>query len=154
MNKNVLRHGPIIKLVAQANDIPAHILAGLVEQESGGNEFAIRVEPGYRWLFGDDPHEDLKKPQTQSAKTEWAGQRISWGLGQVMGAVAREHGFSGWFPRLCCPTVGLIYAGKHLAWCISRKRNIAAGLLRYNGGGDPNYPDAVLAKAAKYQTKL
>ncbi len=60
---------------------------------------------------------------------------MSWGLMQVMGAVAREYGFSGRFlSQLCDPAVGLEYGCRHLSILLKRHGTIRAALSAYNSG--------------------
>ncbi|MCB2188386.1 MAG: lytic transglycosylase domain-containing protein [Deltaproteobacteria bacterium] len=138
----------LIRAAALAHGLAPHVLAGLVRVESGGNPWAVRAEPGYRWLVGDDPGEPLLVPPGSTRDTEWACQRLSWGLCQVMGATARELGYAGWLPRLADPALGLEYGARYLARCLARSQgNLVLGLLKYNGGGDPGYPRRVLDAA-------
>lgn len=93
---------------------------------------ASRFELDYAWLWdcANDkpyPHHKLRQSSACSAPadfsapkglilsrhTEFVQQKTSWGPMQVMGAVAREMGFNGYFPELCSP-LGLYYACKHL----------------------------------------
>jgi Transglycosylase SLT domain len=75
------------------------LVCAIIEQESAWNPHAIRYEPGFRTRYvaplGLPPTEEIARS-------------ISWGLMQVMGQVAREHGFTGKFlSALCDPVVGL-----------------------------------------------
>ena len=79
----------LVKTEAPAYGLPWEAVYAFVMTESSGNEYAMRHEPHYRWLFGQN-----------HSPTERIGQMTSWGLMQVMGAVAREYGFSGHFPAL------------------------------------------------------
>lgn len=156
--KNTLRYWDMIQAAADDHGLPdheglsgAHILAGLVCQESAGIPMAERPEPHYRWLFGDDAHERprLRLPWWGFWKRDLYLQRISRGLCQVMGAVAREYGFGGPLASLCWdpavgPALGLRYGARHLAQKLKGTNNMRRALLRYNGGGDPEYPDKVL----------
>ena len=79
-------------------------------------------------------------------------QRISYGLCQVMGAVAREHGLEGYLTRLCDPRVGLHYGARHLSWCLKvTGGDMRAALLKYNGGGNRDYPAKVFGWAEKFK---
>ena len=102
--------------------MPIDLLRAIVHTESAGNPWALRYEPGYRWLwdvresrpYKGDPQR-LPTPSFVSADTELIGQKTSWGLMQVMGAVAREHGFRGrYLSVLCDPEYGLEYGCRHL----------------------------------------
>jgi len=143
---------PLIQRVARRHGLPPHILAGLVCQESGGDAFAIRFEPRYRWLVWEIVRHPVATWRLMSRDTrEWA-QRVSWGPCQIMGATAVERGFRGWPTELCQWDVGLEFGARHLAWCLRRARaDMHAALLRYNGGGDPLYPNRVLRWAREFE---
>lgn len=98
--------------VANRHAIPVHLLAAIVAKESSFRPDAIRREPAYRWVWDTpgkkafrrltateatsvDPPADFKGLNGDDPYLEWVGQRTSWGLCQVMGAVARELGFAG-----------------------------------------------------------
>ena len=153
----VLNYWVDVQVAAKGHGVPADVLAGLVAQESGGDMWAVRAEPLYRWLVGDDPGEVLVKPPISTKATEFYCQRISWGLCQIMGATARCMGFRGWFTELCEPAVGLNYGAKFLAWCLKRQRgNVFDALQRYNGGGVRNsqtrdYARSVLGWAGEFE---
>ena len=103
------------------------LVCALCEVESSWIPWAVRHEPGYRWLWGltyDDypiePRWLAKEVQLRgyTAGTERIFQRTSWGLMQIMGAVARERGFRGWLTELCDPTVNLQWGCRHLRWML------------------------------------
>jgi len=96
---------PTPELIARARAAAAHhelepaLVCAVIEQESAWNTYAIRYEPGFRTRYvaplGLPPTEEIARS-------------ISWGLMQVMGQVAREHGFTGKFlSALCDPALGL-----------------------------------------------
>jgi len=76
----------------------------------------------------------------------------SFGLMQVMGQLAREYGFTGTQAELEEPLNNIKLGCRKLQKCISRETHehgtyagdVAAALLRYNGGGDAHYPDRVM----------
>ena len=72
---------------------------------------------------------------------------------QLMGQVAREHGFTGKFlAALCDPATGLEFGCKVLASKISAASgDIELALERWNGGADPTYAAEVLARADRYR---
>ena len=81
---------------------------------------------------------------------EWWGQQASWGLMQIMGAVARELGFAGlYLPALCDPALNLTYGCQklqlELEWA---KGDVRAALAAYNGGRAGNAPGGPLRTAA------
>ena len=101
------------------------LICALCQVESRWNPWAVRHEPRYRWLWAltyedypMEPHfqsEELHLPG-YTAITEQILQRTSWGLMQIMGAVARERGFRDWLTGLCDPAVNLEWGCRHLRW--------------------------------------
>ena len=68
-----------------------------------------------------------------------------------MGQVAREQSFTGrYLSEHCDPDVGIEYGCRKLSSCLKATASIMEALLRYNGGGDPNYGHDVMARIAKY----
>jgi soluble lytic murein transglycosylase-like protein len=135
----------IVQKWAVKHSLDPVLVCALVEQESGWNTFAIRWEPVFytRYVV------PLRLPDA----TEATCRSISWGYCQVMGQVAREHGFTGRFlSQLCDPDTGLDVGCAVLASKIDKAGSIEAGLLAYNGGGNPEYPAQVLARKVGYET--
>ena len=95
----------LIKAVASRRSLPWELVYAICQVESSLNPSAIRHEPHYRWLVGDN--------ETMSP-TERQDQMTSWGLMQVMGAVARELGHTGPLSDLLDPPTGLFYGCLHL----------------------------------------
>lgn len=141
MNKEQLLS--LVKQKAAKYGLDYSLVAAVVEQESGWNTWAIRYEPGF--------YEHYVKGMTLS-ETEKHARSTSWGLMQVMGQVAREHGFKGLFlSELCDPEVGLDCGCAHLfSWLQRVGGNTETALLRYNGGANPNYPGEVMARIPDY----
>jgi len=123
---------PVLEVPAEAQEaaerfaakhsLPPPLLRAIIQAESAGDPWAMRFEPDYRWLwdvrqgapFKGDPAR-LPGPQFVSGETELIAQKTSWGLMQVMGAVAREHGYRGrYLSVLCDPEIGLEYGCRHL----------------------------------------
>jgi soluble lytic murein transglycosylase-like protein len=153
--ERVREYMPLIQRAAARHGLPAQVLAGLVCQESGGIPWAIRFEPRYRWLVWEIIRRPAAAWRLMSRDTREWSQRVSWGPCQIMGAVAVERGFRGWPPELCQWDVGLHYGAKHLAWCLRRRGgDMHRALLRYNGGGDPDYPRRVMRWASRIQDEL
>jgi soluble lytic murein transglycosylase-like protein len=149
------------------------VLAAVVWKESSGDPNAIRHEPHYRWLWDvwegkpfrrvtpdeaaqSRAPEDFRGPTGASDATEWAAQRTSWGLCQVMGAVARERGYKGTFlSALCDADLGAEYGARHLALLL-RRWELADALSAYNAGSptatnEPTYVRPVLKMAETYR---
>lgn len=103
--------------------LPVECVLAVCTVESSCNPWAYRYEPGYRWTVG-----------ASITQNERIGQMTSWGLMQVMGGVAREHGFKGWFPELCEPSTGLRYGMLHLRKFWAKYHNWADVIASYNAG--------------------
>lgn len=99
-----------IREAAFAHGLPVALVEAIVEVESGGIPWAMRIELDYRWTLPK-----AKRPGNCTQSTEDVLQRMSIGPMQVMGAVARELGHTGWLGELCDWPVGLAYGCKHLA---------------------------------------
>jgi soluble lytic murein transglycosylase-like protein len=166
-----------VDVVAPKYNLPPDLVDAIVQVESAGDRFAIRHEPAYPWLWdvrenrpfrahgiagGRLPPSDFRAPSGSTALTEWIGQQTSWGLMQVMGAVARELGFHGHFAGLCDPLEGLHYGCRLLARL--RDRHLAttgwAGVVdAYNDGSVRierpfDYPHKVAAVSPAAQALL
>lgn len=100
---------------AVRHGLPPELVAAICRVESGFEPWAARHEPGFRWLLAG-----AERPGACSQATEQQFQKTSFGLMQIMGAAARERGFSGWLTGLCDPAVGLEYGCRHLKWFASR----------------------------------
>jgi hypothetical protein len=154
------------------------LIMGQVKVESNGNAWAWNPEPLYHYFWDVRlwrPFRTVTLSETSSMfppsdfpalagdhDQEWWGQQSSWGLLQVMGAVAREHGFKGpYLSQLCDPAInldlGCAYLASLVAWS---KGNVAQALAAYNGGKAGNltapfrnqrYVDKVLAAQASFK---
>lgn len=128
------------------------LLEAQVLVESGDHPYAWNPEPRYKYLWNVRTGQPFRPLSTieQARDTpptdfpclagdrdqEWWGQRVSWGLLQVMGAVAREHGFAGaYLPELTRPEINLAIGARHvrrlLTWA---QDNPWQALAAYNGG--------------------
>lgn len=121
----------VIQDVADAENVPANILGAIVQTESSGDRFAIRFEPHYKYLF--KTKENAQDNRITEA-TETVMQMTSFGLTQVMGAVARELGLKGPIFQLLEPQVNITYCAKllkRLAKKYTQKDDLIAA---YNAG--------------------
>lgn len=115
---------------AKQHGLPWHLVHAVCQVESSFNPWAYRYEGHYRWLVGEP-----------LSATEQVAQRMSWGLMQVMGAVAREYGMTGPLTTLLDPVTGLQYGCRHLARFFDRHRNWPDAISAYNRGAPRKYDD-------------
>ena len=154
---------------AARHKLDAPLLLAQVLVESGGNPYAWNPEPRYRYFWDVKQHKPFRAvtPLEVASKVppvdfpflrgdrdqEWWAQQASWGLLQVMGAVAREHGFSEpYLPALTIPDVGLQYGCLVLVSLLKWSGgNTEQTLAAYNGGraGNEHPPYRNAAYAAK-----
>jgi soluble lytic murein transglycosylase-like protein len=123
---------------ADAHALWPELVCAIVEQESAWDPWALRYEPEF--------YEKYVAPQVARGAiddvTESRARAFSWGLMQVMGQVAREHGFANEpLASLCDPAVGLeigcrVFAAKLAA----AEVNVTRALLLWNGAGNQDLP--------------
>ena len=152
---------PLIMKLAHKGMDPL-LIEAQVWVESGSNPWAWNPEVKYKYLwnvktnapfralkaFEDAGHVPADFPTLGGDRDqEFWGQQASWGLLQIMGAVAREVGFTGvYLTALCDPTTGLIYALKHLAALLQwAQGDESKALAAYNGGRAFGAPSAAYA---------
>ncbi len=134
----------LARSIASEHGLDPALVCAVVEQESAWDAHAIRYEPRFRARYVAP----LELPPTEEI-----ARSISWGLMQVMGQVAREHGFQRPFlSALCDPSAGLTFG------CIALVAKLAAaggdvsrGLALWNGGGNPDYAAQILARVPRYR---
>jgi soluble lytic murein transglycosylase-like protein len=131
----------LARAAAAAHELDPALVCAVVEQESAWDTHAIRYEPGFRTRYVAP----LGLPPTEEV-----ARSISWGLMQVMGQVAREHGFGGKFlSALCDPAAGLdIGCAVLAAKLASTSDNETRALELWNGGANADYAPQVLARMA------
>ena len=133
----------LAKQIAGQYSLDPALVCAVIEQESSWNTWAIRFEPAF--------YEHYIQPMNLPP-TEAYARSFSWGLMQVMGQTAREMLFRGDLASLCDPQTGIDIGCKVLA---SKLRmggeNLALGLEHYNGGANPGYAAAVMARMSHYQ---
>jgi len=135
-----LKNHPDVSKVSEKYGLEPELVHAVIQIESAGNRFAIRHEPQWSYYWSV---RELAEQVGSSINTERSGQATSWGLMQVMGTVAREHGFRGWFPELCEVEGGIDYGCRHLKvmaerWGTDPARLYAAynaGSVRMTDGG-------------------
>jgi len=139
---------------ARAHALWPELVCAVIEQESSWDHWAARYEPAFyaRYIEPQLARRDAASHAADLTDTEARMRAFSWGLMQVMGQAAREHGFAGnSLAELCDPARGLDIGCRILAAKIAAAEgNVARALLLWNGGASPNYADAVLARTHRY----
>src|SRR5271169_5283955 len=141
-------------------------LAAIVMQESSGNTWAVRYEKDYRWLMdvetgkpftGSMNPATFPAPDGVSSWTEWISQHTSWGLGQVMGATARDLLYAEKFlSGLCDPATGAEYAARLIARIMEKYKDLRDVASAYNAGSasvsnQATYVTPVMTYYGQYQ---
>jgi soluble lytic murein transglycosylase-like protein len=129
---------------AAQDSLDPALVCAIVEQESAWDPHAIRYEPAFRTRYVAP----LGLPPTEEV-----ARSISWGLMQVMGQVAREHGFAGKsLAELCEPAAGLtIGCAAFAAKLRVSADDVQRALTLWNGGANAAYATQVLGRLAKYR---
>lgn len=158
---------------ARTHALHAGLLQAQVIVESNGDPWAWNPEPRYRYLWNvkaNGPFRQLTQVELNAGTPpadfrslagdpdqEWWAQRASWGLLQVMGAVARERGFKGaYLTQLADPATNLGIGCAHFVALLKWANGDAEmALAAYNGGKAGNvarpfrnaaYADRVMQK--------
>lgn len=138
---------------ATSRGLEADLIEAQVLVESSGRPWPWNPEPRYRYLWNvatgkpfraltaeeqtsEIPPPDFPMPTGVDRDAEWWGQQASWGLMQIMGALARERGWKGAdFPELCRVDLNLQIGCSIMAdlfrWA---KGDRVQALAAYNGG--------------------
>lgn len=140
----------LARRIAAAHALEPALVCAVIEQESAWDPWAVRYEAGFLSRYVAPMYTAGKLSATEAYT-----RAMSWGLMQVMGQVAREHGFSGAsLAELCDPATGVEYGCRILAGRVARARgDVNAALLAWNGGGNTDYPDEVLARKRNYSAR-
>jgi hypothetical protein len=138
----------IIIEVALRHGLNPAVIHAQARVETELNAWAVRYEPTWRYVCDPAPH---AKQNGITVATETTLQMISWGLLQIMGAVARELGFTGPIPSLTVPRIGLRYGCLKMQQLIHKYDQLPLALAAYNAGHPGTtagmaYADKVLAR--------
>lgn len=174
MNKHTA-HRAEIERVAHGHRLDPNVVEAMVWQESGGDEFAWNPEPRYRHFWDvtqQRPFRAVTASETAAKwppvdfpaiggdrDQEWWAQQASWGLLQIMGAVAREQGFRGrYLVELSQPSLNLDLGCRFFAGLLKwAKGDPWRAVGAYNGGRGNWHapaPQAHVAKVKRWYTAV
>lgn len=139
-------------------EITTELVMALIWVESDGDPWAVRYEPGYQYfydhkrklaLYDNDHSAGVNRNRASSVlgSTEFTCQSQSYGLLQLMGAAARERGFTQrWLTEMFDPELNIKFGTLHLyEWGFARgTKDLTEALTRWNGSD--TYPAKVFAK--------
>lgn len=147
-------------------DLDPAIIDALIQQESLGDPWAFRYEPGfYKRYLGHLSRSDLNghvPKRLPTIESEKVARSTSFGLMQIMGETARGAGFDkDYLSELFDPEINIELGCKFFRSLLDKYTDeetdkdtaYRTALLRYNGGGDPSYPDKVLSRVYPPQKK-
>jgi soluble lytic murein transglycosylase-like protein len=121
----------IIDKKAEQYDLDWTWMSAIVSTESGWNPYAMRYEPSYAWFYKT---EECAKLAKVTLATEIATQKMSWGLAQIMGALAREQGHHGALSELTIPEINIDQLALRLKYLRGLTSESDAVFAAYNGG--------------------
>lgn len=147
---------------ATAYSLPVELVLAVICQESAGDTYAWRPEPGFLKGYGPGILKSVQNVDVLSVRARYLrwiqnGGIVlasSFGLMQVLTIVAIERGMDLPYPSsLCNPDIGIEAGCRQLKFCLDYAAKVDGppadqlrrGLLRWNGGGNAMYPDEVLA---------
>jgi soluble lytic murein transglycosylase-like protein len=111
--------------------IPNQWIKAIIAQESNWDQYAVRLEPSYQYLY---EAEVFAKKLGITLSTEMTCQKMSWGLGQIMLALAREQGHEGHAGELFEPKVNIEHIAIRLAHLRTLSPIVDDIIAMYNSG--------------------
>lgn len=171
-----------VERYAAISVLDPNLVHAIIQQESDEDPTAWNPEPRYRYFWNVRTQAPFRLVTTAEIASEtppkdfpslagdpdqeWWAQQASWGLMQIMGAVAREHGFrAAYLTRLVTDpetniAIGCVHFARLLAWAgtytakADDPRAIAGALAAYNGGKVGNAPTAATLRNGEYARQV
>jgi hypothetical protein len=155
----VQQWGPLALNMAALHTLDHADILALICQESAGDPYAWRPEPGFAAHYRSGilaSLDEVKDPAAAKRYRQWFDRdplvlASSFGLMQILTICAIERGCLLRYPtQLCEPQTGLDAGCRHLRWIFNQIPKTESeprrwAWLRWNGGGDPAYPDEIQA---------
>jgi hypothetical protein len=128
----------LIHVVANENGVDPILFEAICRVESSLDPLAMRYEPKWNYLYF--PREHASRLRI-TEETETQLQKFSYGLCQIMGSVAREHGFTGALVSLAAdPALCLKFGAIHLKKFLWKYQTEAEAIAAYNAGSARRTP--------------
>lgn len=163
----------LVQSTAARHGLSPLLVSAVVQVESTGNPYAWNPEPHYRWFWNvrtNQPFRTLTRAEIEAETPpvdfpclagdrdqEWWAQQASWGLMQVMGAVARELGFNRkYLTQLTDPEDSLEYGCRKLLQLKGRyfEAHGWAGVIAAYNAGSPRANTAGRFENQSYVDKV
>ncbi len=136
---------------AKESNIDTDLVYSIISVESGWNPFVSRYEPHTdKYVYNAYSFADKCGITMQ---TEELAQKHSYGLGQLMGFVARDLGHKTLLSELFIPEVNLRYMMKFLKHKLEKYGDEASAIAAYNAGS-PRKTDGGMFFNQKYVDKV
>lgn len=145
--------------VVARNGLDPYLIMAIIEQESGYDQYARRLEQGFFRRYTEPANMDEVSEVLLA---------VSWGLMQTMGESLRALGLFG-DDAAVNSTVSAMVLTRYLndpkeqiqrgcQWYQKKLTaaggNIRLALLKWNGGGNPLYPDEVFRRELRLRKEL
>lgn len=138
----------IVKEKAEKYELDPLLILCIICQESNGNQYAFRVEWERITRRFTYPLTGFKPDIGVTRITERVLRSCSFGYMQILGDTARDFGYKDLY------LTSLFEAGTNIdlgcrifkKYYLDKNMDVTKTLLRYNGGGNLQYPKEVLAK--------
>ena len=123
----------MVKDGASRSSIDYRIILAIIAQESNFNPWTTRYEPSWNYIY-EDVH-NIVHLLGITLSTEIQCQKMSWGLGQIMGSTARSLGMVDHLTKLVDPSINILYIYKTLQGFNPHDTKTTPELFScYNGG--------------------
>ena len=123
---------PAIKYYSKVHGVEIQMIASIIQVESGGNEWAFRYEPNYKWTHDTNI---LQHRWKCSGPTALLVQQCSYGLMQIMGATYLDLGGHEIPTTLFEVENNIDYATRHFKNQLEKyNNNVMDSYAAYNAG--------------------
>lgn len=130
MKTRSTQFAPVIEKTSQLYSVDSKLIRAIIQQESEFNPWVVRYEVNYRYLLTPEKFAGSQN----SLSTELNNQKMSWGLGQIMGGLAREQGFIEILPMLLIPEYNIEQVCIRVKALLKQSQEPADIFATYNGG--------------------